>query len=277
MKKSEYTYKRIKKEEVFAIKGFASQDDNKRKHQDYVEQCVEGSFIMAGVKYNYKIQDYNLHLSIGEQPLINTHDELFEGFWLVFNQHFNREEEPYTVLYDKEFYKMYRPIENSKIQILNTSSSKDIKKQEYTKTRIEPTGKHKAERQLLKMLKAQEFKEITKNAIYTALNKRVNKNAVGAVLELYTEEVAEYNAQQKHTYIYLMIDHNTGYHKIGRSKNPKFRERTLQSEKPTIEMIHTFKDNLSKEKELHKRYANKRIRGEWFNLSKVDVEYIKSL
>ena len=82
---------------------------------------------------------------------------------------------------------------------------------------------------------------------------------------------------KKETYIYLMIDHNTGYYKIGRSKNPKFREKTLQSEKPTIEMIHKFKANSSKESDLHKKYADKRIRGEWFNLSKEDVNYIKSI
>ena len=34
-----------------------------------------------------------------------------------------------------------------------------------------------------------------------------------------------------------MIDHNTGYHKIGISNNPSYREQTLQSEKPTIDML----------------------------------------
>ena len=38
-----------------------------------------------------------------------------------------------------------------------------------------------------------------------------------------------------------MCDKNTGFYKIGKSAKPKFRERTLQSEKPTIELVMVFK------------------------------------
>ena len=80
-------------------------------------------------------------------------------------------------------------------------------------------------------------------------------------------------------YVYLMHDTTNDFYKIGISNRPKYRERTLQSEKPTIKMIsskpfpirriaHSF------EKSLHETFANKRIRGEWFNLSKKDVEHI---
>lgn len=71
---------------------------------------------------------------------------------------------------------------------------------------------------------------------------------------------------------YLMMDSNTGLVKIGRSVNPKARERTLQSEKPTISMIKVCEKLV--EKELHKKYAKKRVRGEWFKLSEDDIEYI---
>lgn len=80
----------------------------------------------------------------------------------------------------------------------------------------------------------------------------------------------------KFTYVYVMIDKNTGYYKIGHSKNPKYRESTLQSEKPTIELIHTYNAKISDEKHLHDTFSDKRIRGEWFDLSGSDIQLINS-
>ena len=77
------------------------------------------------------------------------------------------------------------------------------------------------------------------------------------------------------TKVYVMIDKNTGYYKIGRSVNPKIRERTLQSEKPTIEMLFNFNARVRDEKDLHNMFKSKRIRGEWFDLSGSDVNKIK--
>ena len=71
---------------------------------------------------------------------------------------------------------------------------------------------------------------------------------------------------------YIMKDDNTGYYKIGKSVNPKLREKTLQSEKPTIKMIKVFDKDI--EKELHNQYKEFRVRGEWFNLNSIQVNYI---
>lgn len=76
-------------------------------------------------------------------------------------------------------------------------------------------------------------------------------------------------------YCYLMIDHNTGYFKIGRSLAPYDRERTLQSEKPTIEMILKWEGGPKEEAKWHRRFSKKRIRGEWFDLNEFDVKEIK--
>ena len=38
-------------------------------------------------------------------------------------------------------------------------------------------------------------------------------------------------------FVYLMYDTSNGYYKIGISNKPYYREKTLQSEKPTIELI----------------------------------------
>lgn len=81
----------------------------------------------------------------------------------------------------------------------------------------------------------------------------------------------------KLTYIYLMFDENTGLFKIGRSLNPEYRERTLQSQAPKI--LKLFTSCLTygaKEKELHRHFANKRVRGEWFSLNENDIEFIRN-
>ena len=83
----------------------------------------------------------------------------------------------------------------------------------------------------------------------------------------------EFGSQE--TSVYVMIDKNTGYYKIGRSKNPKSRERTLQSEKPTIEMLFNYPALNIDEKELHNMFIEKRVRGEWFDLSGGDIQMIK--
>lgn len=77
------------------------------------------------------------------------------------------------------------------------------------------------------------------------------------------------------TEIYVMIDKSNGYYKIGRSKNADRREKTLQSEKPTIELMFKFGGVKGDEKILHEMFKEKRIRGEWFDLNGSDLINIK--
>lgn len=71
---------------------------------------------------------------------------------------------------------------------------------------------------------------------------------------------------------YIMIDKATSLYKIGRAAKPKYRERTLQSEKPVIELLYICDEDV--EKELHDLHDQLRVRGEWFNLSEYDVDNI---
>lgn len=71
---------------------------------------------------------------------------------------------------------------------------------------------------------------------------------------------------------YLMIDAHTNLVKIGKSKEPKLRERTLQSAKPLISLFAVCQDDV--ESLLHKTYKFYRVRGEWFNLSKHQIDEI---
>jgi hypothetical protein len=80
-------------------------------------------------------------------------------------------------------------------------------------------------------------------------------------------------------FVYLMKDESNGFYKIGISNKPEYRERTLQSEKPTIVLLkskefptRTIAEAI--ESALHKAYGEKRLRGEWFELDGKDVENI---
>lgn len=81
-------------------------------------------------------------------------------------------------------------------------------------------------------------------------------------------------------YLYLMQDLSNKFYKIGISKSPVYREKTLQSEKPNILMLNCtiFTSRIeayNKEKELHKKYNHYRIRGEWFNFSSLELQEIE--
>ncbi len=66
-------------------------------------------------------------------------------------------------------------------------------------------------------------------------------------------------------FIYIMLDTANQYRKLGYSKNPTYRESTLQSEKPSIELVHKFRGTMKQEKECHRILSKYRVRGEWFS------------
>jgi len=115
---------------------------------------------------------------------------------------------------------------------------------------------------------AKEYSEIVKNEINDY-----------KPLIFHTENKLDINNDEK-CYVYLMKDTTNSFFKIGISNNPNYREKTLQSEKPTIELIIAKEYPIRKiaesfEKALHNTYSEKRIRGEWFKLNDDDVKNIK--
>ena len=74
--------------------------------------------------------------------------------------------------------------------------------------------------------------------------------------------------------LYLMR-HSNGLTKIGRSVQPKAREKTLQAEDPRLEMILCVEGQGHREKTLHRIFDELRVRGEWFRLEDRHVEWIK--
>lgn len=75
-------------------------------------------------------------------------------------------------------------------------------------------------------------------------------------------------------YIYLMKNLRNGMIKIGWSTDPCFREQTLQSEEPEVELFFFAAGHIDLEASLHNRFATKRKRGEWFQLTDEDIAYV---
>jgi hypothetical protein len=101
------------------------------------------------------------------------------------------------------------------------------------------------------------------------------KVAKERVVAMQKQELQPINApiQFQKTFLYLMR-HTNGLTKIGRSKNPQKREKTLQAEDPRLEMIFHCEANEFVERRLHKIFDSVRVRGEWFNLLPHHVEWI---
>jgi hypothetical protein len=76
-----------------------------------------------------------------------------------------------------------------------------------------------------------------------------------------------------------MKDNSTKLYKIGLSNDVEKREKTLQSEKPTIELLSQKEfpnrmDASMAEKALHCNFGEFRVRGEWFDLGQSEIEDI---
>lgn len=74
-------------------------------------------------------------------------------------------------------------------------------------------------------------------------------------------------------YVYLLFSEN-GFCKIGKSKSPADRLKTLSVKLPfDIEPLSFFvcDDYNLAERMLHEHFSHKRVRGEWFNLSDEDI------
>ncbi len=98
--------------------------------------------------------------------------------------------------------------------------------------------------------------------------------------KIITTDNSKVDTNSELCYTYLMKDDSNGYYKIGMSNNPTYRERTLQSAKPTITLLcskefSSREEAREHEKYLHNKYADKRLRGEWFKLTELDIINVK--
>jgi hypothetical protein len=83
--------------------------------------------------------------------------------------------------------------------------------------------------------------------------------------------------------VYLMIEGDNGYMKIGETKTKLetrrrgVAEATLMATDPMIKVISAWKAPKEIEKMLHSKYHSKRRRGEWFDLKPIDLKEINEL
>lgn len=131
---------------------------------------------------------------------------------------------------------------------------------------------YKFKRNLIIVIK--KFASDYKKAVYSNI---VDYQPIEVAVE--EENIVSPNKKDESCHVYLMHDTTNGYYKIGISNKPYYRERTLQSEKPTIELIISKKFPIRRiaesiEKSLHSSYDDKRLRGEWFELDERDVKHI---
>jgi Meiotically Up-regulated Gene 113 (MUG113) protein len=120
-------------------------------------------------------------------------------------------------------------------------------------------------------------------AIYPCLPERVliqiDKAIEGygrAYEEMARAEIEAMRASKRYGYVYL-IQSPTGSYKIGRARNPEDRMKTFNVKLPfEVDYVHLIEtsDMYGLERAFHKRYAQKRVNGEWFMLDPEDVQYI---
>jgi len=108
---------------------------------------------------------------------------------------------------------------------------------------------------------------------------RLNKASLDARMKQREENRRETKKYKpKPGYVYLL--EYDGLHKIGMTKNISSRLKQFGARMPhDVTLIHSVKtsDTVSLEVELHERYAEKRMNGEWFNLSPSDVHDIMNM
>ena len=125
---------------------------------------------------------------------------------------------------------------------------------------------------LLEMFKNQKPVMVLKGKIGTMYVPFVDTTSKTVKSNSKKETVSNANPNDQ---VYLMLNEQNGYYKIGRSNRPEFRERTLQAQEPDIKLIDSWFANKNIERVLHRKFKDKRIRGEWFNLSDQDLEELK--
>jgi len=79
----------------------------------------------------------------------------------------------------------------------------------------------------------------------------------------------------KHGFVYIILNKDNCLYKIGYSKDPVFREKTLMSQEPNIEVIFKHEANMDDESKIHKAFEKYRVRGEWFTLNLIQVDTVK--
>lgn len=95
----------------------------------------------------------------------------------------------------------------------------------------------------------------------------------------HSNDTAETTRISEKGFVYFIQEDYAGRIKIGKTKNMEQRMETFDVKLPfNIELIHVIEsqNHHYTEKLFHVYFANKRVNGEWFELGKEDIDWIKS-
>lgn len=72
---------------------------------------------------------------------------------------------------------------------------------------------------------------------------------------------------------YVLIDRISGFYKIGKTSDVRKRVQILSCGNPNIELLLVIDSDV--ESELHKKFNQKLVKGEWYALSHRDINFIR--
>lgn len=122
--------------------------------------------------------------------------------------------------------------------------------------------------------------ELLKKYLQTYTNQEIEEwnSNLAASYSVEIPELLQKKEVKKNGFVYLLED-SSGYIKIGCSQDIKKRIENIQSNNPTIKVLKLIETNdiTGLESKLHKAFANKRIKGEWFLLTEDDIKQIEKI
>jgi len=86
-------------------------------------------------------------------------------------------------------------------------------------------------------------------------------------------QTQKYEKERQFIKTYVMSN-GSGLYKIGKSIDPLKREKMLSTGNPNIRLVLSMEMDI--ERELHIKFADKKVSGEWFELSEDDLNYIRN-
>lgn len=103
-----------------------------------------------------------------------------------------------------------------------------------------------------------------------------NESYLEKIIRLFcqTSQHSTVDNSKNGTQTYILTD-ETGLYKIGKSKDVKRRVRSLMIGNPSIRLVARIPKDV--ESVLHDQFKDKRVSGEWFRLTDLDLDFIKEL
>lgn len=104
----------------------------------------------------------------------------------------------------------------------------------------------------------------------------VNIFGIETIMKYFThraEADLKFSKTVKDCKTYVLIDRISGFYKIGKTSDVRKRVQILSCGNPNIELLLVIDSDV--ESELHNKFNNKLVKGEWYALSHKDIDFIR--